>query len=84
MVQGGPQGLHVQEDLQTLCIVVCFFFASGFKSRIGVLVLVFPLVGSVMVPQWIPHSHGYGYSMLLAAACSWLPWPLGHVQHAFY
>ena len=26
------------------------FFASGFKSRIGVLVLVFPLVGSVRVP----------------------------------
>ena len=25
MVKGGPQGLHLREDLQTLCIVVCFF-----------------------------------------------------------
>ena len=50
---GGPQGLHGWEDLQASCIIV-FFFASGFKFKIGLLVLVFPLVASVMVPGWMP------------------------------
>ena len=47
---GWPSGFAHPGRFANLVYHSVFFFASGFKSRIGVLVLVFPLVGSVMVP----------------------------------
>lgn len=51
---GWPSGFARLGRFASLVYRSVFFFASGFKFKIGLLVLVFPLVASVMVPGWMP------------------------------